>query len=70
MGILTGTRHGDAANELMRFYEYKAHELEQSGQYFMAAIALAFALETAPLRLICWSSLGKKMGASSKYLTP
>jgi hypothetical protein len=49
MGILTGTRHGDAANELMRFYQDKVHELEQSGQYFMAAIALAFALETAVL---------------------
>jgi hypothetical protein len=49
MGILTGTRHGDAANELMSFYQDKVHELEQSGQYFMAAIALAFALETAVL---------------------
>jgi hypothetical protein len=48
-GKLTGTRHGDAANELLAFYEEKAHELEESGQYFMAAIALAFALETAIL---------------------
>jgi len=49
MGKLTGTRHGDAANELLGFYQDKAHELEQSGQYFMAAIALALALETAVL---------------------
>ncbi len=49
MGKLTGTRHGDAANELLAFYGDKVHELEESGQYFMAAIALAFALETAVL---------------------
>lgn len=49
MGHLTGTQHGDGANELMAFYQDKAHELEQSGQYFMASIALAFALETAIL---------------------
>src|SRR5271165_973926 len=49
MGKLTGTRHGDAANDLMAFYQDKAHELEESGQYFMAAIALGFAIETAVL---------------------
>jgi hypothetical protein len=49
MGKLTGTRHGDTANELLAFYQDKAYELEQSDQYFMAAIALAFALETALL---------------------
>jgi hypothetical protein len=49
MGKLTGTRHGDAANELLAFYEDKVHELEESGQYFMAAVALALALETAVL---------------------
>jgi hypothetical protein len=49
MGKLTGTRHGDAANDLMAFYQEKAHELEGSGQYFMAAIALGFAIETAVL---------------------
>ena|SRR5882724_1679210 len=49
MGKLTGTRHGDASNELMAFYQSKVHELEEAGQYFMAAIALAFALETAVL---------------------
>jgi len=49
MGELTGTKHGDAANELLAFYQDKFHELEQAGQYFMAAVALAFALETAIL---------------------
>ena len=49
MGVLTGTLHGDAANDLLGFYQDKAHELEETGQYFMAAIALAFALETAVL---------------------
>jgi len=49
MGKLTGTVHGDAANDLMAFYQDKVRELEESGQYFMAAIALAFALETAVL---------------------
>jgi hypothetical protein len=49
VGKLTGTRHGDAANELLGFYTDKTRELEESGQYFMAAIALAFALETAVL---------------------
>jgi hypothetical protein len=49
MGKLTGTRHGDAANELLVFYTDKVHELEESGQYFMAAVALGLALETAVL---------------------
>jgi hypothetical protein len=49
MTKLTGTQHGDAANELLGFYRDKANELEDAGQYFMAAIALAFALETAVL---------------------
>ncbi len=49
MGTLTGTRHGDSANDLLQFYQEKVHELEQSGQYFMAGIALALALETAVL---------------------
>ena len=49
MGKLTGSVHGDAANELLGFYSDKVHELEESGQYFMAAIALGFALETAIL---------------------
>jgi hypothetical protein len=49
MGKLTGTRHGDAANELLVFYQDKVQELEEAGQYFMAAIALGLALETAVL---------------------
>jgi hypothetical protein len=49
MGVVTGTTHGDAAIELLSFYHEKANELEQAGQYFMAAISLAFALETAVL---------------------
>jgi phosphohistidine phosphatase SixA len=49
MGKLTGTRHGDAANELLGFYTDKVRELEQSGQYFMAGVALALAVETAVL---------------------
>jgi hypothetical protein len=49
MGKLTGTRHGDAANDLLVFYTDKVHELEESRQYFMAAVALGLALETAVL---------------------
>jgi hypothetical protein len=49
MGKLTGTRHGDAANELLLFYTEKVHELEDSRQYFMAAVALGLAVETAVL---------------------
>jgi hypothetical protein len=49
MGKLTGTGHGDAANNLLVFYEDKVTELERAGQYFMAAVALALAAETALL---------------------
>jgi hypothetical protein len=49
MGKLTGAEHGDAANALFAFYAEKAYELEEAGQYFMAAIALAFGVETAVL---------------------
>ncbi len=49
MSTLTGTQHGDAANELLAFYQAKVDELESAGQYFMAAVALGFALETAIL---------------------
>ncbi len=49
MGKLTGTAHGDAANALFAFYQDEAQELEEAGHYFMAAIALAFALEAAVL---------------------
>lgn len=47
MTILTGTLHSDAGNKLLSFYHDRAKELEGSGQYFMAGIALA--LETAVL---------------------
>ena|ERR1035438_2130529 len=49
MAKLTGTRHGDAANDLFAFYQDKVHELEESGQYSMAAVALGLAVETAVL---------------------
>ena len=49
MGKLIGSQHGDAANDLLAFYGEKARELEEAGQYFMAAIALAFGIETAIL---------------------
>lgn len=49
MGKLTGTRHGDAANELVAFYREKFRELSASNQYFMAAVALAMGLEAAVL---------------------
>lgn len=46
---LTGPRHGDQANDLMSFYTDQAKSLEASGHFFMAAVALAFAVETAVL---------------------
>jgi hypothetical protein len=49
MGKLIGTQYGDAANDLLGFYVEKATELEDAGQYFMAAIALAVGVETALL---------------------
>lgn len=49
MGKLTGTLHGDAANDLLAFYQDKFREMEEAGQYFMAAVAMALALETAVL---------------------
>jgi|ERR1022692_2170407 hypothetical protein len=49
MGKLTGTVHGDAANDLVAFYDDKVTELAESGQYFMAAVALGMALETVLL---------------------
>ncbi len=52
MGKLTGTHCGDAANKLFAFYQDKAHELEEAGQYYLAAIALAFALETGTLTFL------------------
>ncbi|MGH9466866.1 MAG: hypothetical protein ACRD1Y_05880, partial [Terriglobales bacterium] len=52
MATLTGTKHGDAANQLLAFYKTKALELEAAGQFFMAAVALTFALETAILTFL------------------
>ena len=49
MAKLTGTNHGDASNALLTFYIDQAKSLEKSGHYFMAAIALAFSVETAVL---------------------
>jgi len=49
MGKLAGTRYGDVATELFAFYQSKAQELEETGQYYMGAIALAFAVETGIL---------------------
>jgi hypothetical protein len=49
MEKLTGTDHGDASNALLTFYRDQAKSLEESGHYFMAATALAFAVETAVL---------------------
>ena len=49
MAKLTGTKQVDAANLVFAFYADKAPELEELGQYFMAAIALAFGIDTAIL---------------------
>jgi len=49
MGKLTLTKHGGAVNALLSFYKNEVDELEEAGQYFMAAVALAFALETVIL---------------------
>ena len=49
MAKLTGTHHGDAANDLMAFYQEESKKLEGAGSYFMAAVALALALEAAVL---------------------
>jgi hypothetical protein len=49
MGKLTGTQHGDAANDLMAFYLEKVTALEDAREFFMAAVALGFAVETSIL---------------------
>jgi hypothetical protein len=49
MSELTGTHHGNAANDLLAFYEDESKKLEAMGSYFMAAIALGLALEAALL---------------------
>lgn len=46
---LTGARHGDASTTLLRFYQDKADDLAESGQYYMAAVALSLALEASIL---------------------
>jgi hypothetical protein len=47
MGKLTETKHADDATKLLTFYQNEAKKLEPSGSYFMAAVALGAALETA-----------------------
>lgn len=42
---LTGTYHGDAANQLFAFYQEQAQALANNDHFFMAAVALAMALE-------------------------
>jgi hypothetical protein len=51
-GSLTGTKHGDAALQLMSFYQDESEKLAESGSYFMAAVALGAALEAALLTFI------------------
>jgi len=57
MGILTGTKYADRVNALLVFYQTQAQKLEASRSYFMAAVALGAALETALLgyMLVEWS---------------
>jgi hypothetical protein len=57
VGHLTGTKHGDAVNALLTFYQAEADKLEASGSYFMAAVALGAALESALLgyMLVEWA---------------
>ena len=49
MGVLTGTSHGDEANDLFLFYQEASKDLATSGQYYMAAVALALAAEAVLL---------------------
>ncbi|CCE07447.1 hypothetical protein BRAS3843_2120014 [Bradyrhizobium sp. STM 3843] len=65
MAKLTGSHHGDAANDLVGFYQAKANELEELGQYYMAAVALAFALETAILAYLL-NEFGEDNGGELK----
>lgn len=57
MGHLTGMKHGDAVSGLLAFYQAEADKLEALGSYFMAAVALGAALETALLgyMLVEWA---------------
>jgi hypothetical protein len=68
MAQLTGTQHGDAANALLSFYCEQAKSLEASGHYFMAAIALAFAVETAVLTYLL-VEFGEDNGGELKIST-
>ena len=63
MGKLTGTKHGDAVNALLKFYQNDADKLEVSGSYFMAAVALGSALETALLgyMLVQWDENNREL---------
>jgi hypothetical protein len=45
MGILKTSKYSDAASDLFSFYEGSARQLEEVGQYFMAAVALSFGIE-------------------------
>jgi seryl-tRNA synthetase len=49
MGMLTESKHWEAANSLLRFHQEQAKKLEAARFYFMAAVALGAALETALL---------------------
>lgn len=49
MGVLTGSSHGDEANDLVVFYQEASKALAASGQYLMAAVALALAAEAVLL---------------------
>ena len=52
MGKLTETKHFESANALLVFYQDQAEKLEEAGFYFMAAVALGAALETALLAFL------------------
>jgi hypothetical protein len=67
VGKLTGTHHSGAANALFAFYGDKAQELEEAGQCFMTAIALAFAIETAILAYLL-VEIGEENGGELKIL--
>jgi len=68
MAILTDAVDGDAANYLLAFYQDKANELANAGQHFMAAIALALALETVVLTYLL-VEFGEENGGELKIPT-
>jgi hypothetical protein len=65
MGKLTRAKHAEQAQDLFCFYAERASELEERGQYFMAAIALSFALETAVLTCLL-VGFGEENGGEPK----